>query len=96
MKEGRPLSLWALQILALHQALTISERGLIDGGPMGPWGPARAPSFMTATAVWVLHSVPGTAAVTQRLGVPSPSKRKAPELDLEAASTLGHPPAVRL
>lgn len=42
IKEGRPLSLWVLRILALGQALTITEEGPVHQGLMGPWGPTRA------------------------------------------------------
>ena len=72
MKARRPLSLWALQILALDQALTIFDKGPNPSGPMGPPGVPPGPqSFGTTTAIRVLCSVPGTAAFTQRLGVPS-------------------------
>lgn len=42
IKEGHPFSLWVLWILALGQALTINEKGPINQGLMGPWGPAQA------------------------------------------------------
>lgn len=93
IKEGRPLSLWALWILALGQTLTIMEEGPTHQGLMGPWGPTR-PIFRGGHGCLGpgLHAWGSSCHLTNAscsLPVVQPgllATRRDPELDLELAS----------